>query len=153
MHPTDVLDLITEHMAYGEADPAELPDDLDELLHLRTLLQEARAAALAVRQAVDEKVGALLGPGRTHEYGDSVVSWRHGYKWKPIPEAAERFVEDVAAEDPGLVKELFNLNSMRKTGVERAANRLGVDPETAVGTVLEKVWDQNPSVQVKPKEL
>jgi len=153
MHPTDVFDLIKDHMAYGEADPAELTSDLDELLHLRAVLGDVAAATRTVRQVCDEKIGEVLGRGVKYDYGDNVVSWSQSYKWKAIPEAVEAFVTSVASMAPNEVHELFNPNSIRKTAVERAANRMGVDPEVAVASVLEKVWDKTPSVAVKPKEM
>jgi len=153
MHPTDVFDLIKDHMAYGEADPAEFTSDLDELLHLRTLLGEIATATRTVRQACDEKIGEVLGRGVKYDYGDNVVSWSQSYKYKAIPEAVEAFVTTVASVAPDEVHELFNPNSIRKTAIERAANRMGVDPVVTVDTILEKVWDKTPKVQVKPKEL
>jgi hypothetical protein len=138
-------------MDYGEPDPTDLPDDLDELLALHDKLNTVRAAALVVRQTVDTKIGLTLGPGVKHEYGDSIVTWRHGYRWKPIAAAAMAFVNDVVAENPGAALLLFPVTAIRKTGVEKAAKYLGVDPQAAVDTVLEKVWDPEPSVQFKPK--
>ena len=153
MRLDDVFELLKSQVAYGEADADELPDDLDDLLHVRSLLIELGAALRDVRQVTDEKVGATLPAGQKYEYGDSVVSFYQGFKWKPIPEAAGKFVTDVAVLHPEKVTDLFNLNTIRKTGVETAAARMGLDPTIVVETVLEKVWDKAPRVQVKPKEL
>ena len=151
MNPTDIFGLLKAQIAYGEADPDELPDDIDDLLHVRTLLIELGHALRAVRQTCDEKVGVVLGPGVKYEYGDSIVSWRHGFKWKPIPDAARAFIEtQVEPED---ILDLFPVGAMRKTGLEKVASRRGFDPVVAVDTVLEKVWDKAPRVQVKPKEM
>lgn len=148
-----IFGLLKTQVAYGEADPDDLPSELNDLLHVRSLLIELGQALRAVRQVCDEKVGATLEPGQKYEYGDSVVSFYQGYKWKPIPDAAEKFVTDVAVLHPDAVTVLFNLNSIRKTGVEKLAVRMGFDPEVMVETVLEKVWDKTPQVKVKPKEL
>ena len=153
MRLDDVFELLKDQVAYGEADADELPDDLDDLLHVRSLLVELGQALRVVRQVCDEKVGDTLEPGGKYEYGDSVVSFYRGFKWKPIPEAATKFVTDVAVLHPETVTELFNVNYMRKTGVETAAARMGLDPGLVVETILEKVWDKTPRVQVKPKEL
>jgi len=153
MDQHEAFGLLEGQLAYGESDPGELPDDLDDLLHLRSLLIEIGRALRGLRQTTDEKVGSVLGPGKKHEYGDSVVTWRHGYKWKPILEAAEPFVTSVVSQDPEAVHLLFPMSSIRKTGVEKAAHLIGVDPDALVSTVLEKVWDKAPRVQVKPKEL
>ncbi len=153
MDQHEAFGLLEEQLAYGESDPGELSDDLDDLLHLRSLLIDIGLALRALRQTTDEKVGSVLGPGKKYEYGDSVVSWRHGYKWKPILEAAERFVTSVVSQDPEAVHLLFPMSAIRKTGVEKAAHLIGVDPEALVSTVLEKVWDKTPRVQIKPKEL
>ncbi len=146
-----VFELIEDQLAYDEPDPAELPDDLDVLLALRDKLQQIQAAALEVRKVVDEKIGTTLGAGQKYEYGDSVVSWRHGYRWKPIPESVELFINDVV--DPEDVLLLFNVGSIRKTGVEKVASRHDLDPGLVVDSVLEKVWDETPSIQLKPKEM
>ncbi len=153
MKQSEAFSLLEAQLAYGESDPAELPDDLDDLLHLRSLLIEFGQALRGLRQTTDEKIGAVLGPGKQYEYGDSIVSWQHGYKWKPIPGAAEPFVTSVLNQDPEAVHLLFPMSAIRKTGVEKAAHLIGVDPEALVSTVLEKVWDKAPRVQVKPKEL
>ncbi len=153
MKQSEAFGLLEEQLAYGESDPAELSDDLDELLHLRSLLIKIGQALQGLRQTTDEKIGSVLGPGKKYEYGDSIVSWRHGYKWKPIPGAAEPFVTSVLNQDPDAVHLLFPMSAIRKTGVEKAAHLIGVDPEALVSTVLEKVWDKTPRVQVKPKEM
>ncbi len=153
MKQSEAFGLLEGQLAYGESDPAELPADLDDLLHLRSLLIEIGQALRTLRQATDEKVGSMLGPGKKYEYGDSIVTWRHGYKWKPILDAAEPFVTSVVSQDPEAVHLLFPMSSIRKTGVEKAAHLIGVDPDALVSTVLEKVWDKAPRVQVKPKEL
>ncbi len=153
MRQSEAFSLLEGQLAYGESDPAELPDDLDDLLHLRTLLIELGQALRTLRQTTDEKVGSVLGPGKKYEYGDSIVTWRHGFKWKPILDAAKPFVTSVVTEDPEAVHLLFPMSSIRKTGVEKAAHLIGVDPDALVSTVLEKVWDKAPRVQVKPKEL
>ncbi len=153
MDQHEAFGLLEEQLAYGESDPDELSDDLDELLHLRSLLIEIGQALRGLRQTTDEKIGSVLGPGKKYEYGDSIVTWRHGYKWKPILEAAEPFVTSVVSQDPEAVHLLFPMSSIRKTGVEKAAHLIGVDPDALVSTVLEKVWDKAPRVQIKPKEL
>ncbi len=150
MRQDDVFDLLKAQLAYGEADPDELPTDLDDLLHVRTLLIELGQALRAVRQVCDEKVGTLIEPGDKYEYGDSVVSFYRGYKWKPIPDAVAAFIETVDVSD---VLDLFPASAMRKTGLEKVATRHGFDPKVAVDSVLEKIWDTAPRVQVKPKEL
>jgi len=150
MRLDDVFGLLTSQVAYGEADPAELPDNLDDLLYVRTLLIELGQALRAVRQTCDEKVGTLIEPGDKYEYGENVVSFYRGYKWKPIPDAVAAFIETV---DVGDVLDLFPASAMRKTGLEKVATRHGFDPQVAVDSVLEKVWDSAPRVQVKPKEM
>ncbi len=157
MKQSEAFGLLEAQLNYGESDPGELPDDLDALLHLRSLLIEIGQALRALRQVTDEKVGSVLGPGKKYEYGEGkstlIVTWRHGYKWKPILDAAEPFVTSVVSQDPEAVHLLFPMSSIRKTGVEKAAHLIGVDPDALVSTVLEKVWDKAPRVQVKPKEL
>ena len=152
MRLDDVFELLKTQVAYGEADPDELPTDLDDLLHVRSLLVELGQALRVVRQTCDEKLGDVL-PTGGYDYGDNVVSFYRGFKWKAIPDAATKFVTDVAVLHPEDVTELFNVNSMRKTGVEKLAGRMGLDPDLVVETVLEKVWDKAPRVQIKPKEL
>ncbi len=153
MDQHEAFGLLEAQMAYGESDPDDLSDDLDDLLHLRSLLIEIGQALRALRQTAEEKVGSVLGPGKKYEYGDSIVTWRPGYKWKPILEAVKPFVTSVVSQDPDAVHLLFPMSAIRKTGVEKAAHLIGVDPDALVSTVLEKVWDKTPRVQVKPKEL
>jgi hypothetical protein len=149
----DLFGLIENQLAYDEPDPDDLPDDLDVLLAIHDKLNAVRAAALVVRQTVDTKIGGLLGPGVKHEYGESIVSWRHNYRWKPIIKAITPFITQVVGKDPEATLMLFPVTAIRKTGVEKAARILGVDPDAAVETVLEKVWDDHPSVQFKPKGM
>ena len=146
-----MFDLVKDQMAYGEADPAELPDNMDDLLHLRFWMVEVSQAIRALRQSCDEKIGTVLAQGEKYEYGDSIISYRHGYKWKPIPDSVKALVETF--HEPEDVLALFPVGSIRKTGLEKVAARHGMDPAVAVASVLEKVWDKAPSVAVKPKEL
>ena len=149
---SDVFGLIEEILAYGEPDPAELPDTADELLALHDKLNEIRAAAMTLRNTVDSKAAEVIGAGVKYDYGPYVVSWRHGFRWKAQPEAVRAFVVSAAQEDPDLIGDLFNPNSIRKTGVEKVARALGVDPSVAVDSVLERVRDEHPRLQFKPKE-
>ncbi len=153
MNQNDAFSLLEAQLAYGESDPAELPDDLDDLLHLRNFLTALVPAIYAVRNDADEKAAKLIGPGKSYEYGESIYRWGHGYDWKAIPDVTAAFVEKAAADDPSIVEVLFNMNDIRKTGVEKAATRMGLTPEAAVDTVLEKKWKKAPGLQVKPKEL
>ena len=156
-HTDHALQLVRTGLRSPRGEPVtttgDLPDDLDQLLALRDRLHELLQVARQVRSEVDAKVGMVLGPGRTYEYGDNLVRWKHGYRWRADKDAVNRFVEDVARRDPAQMVHLFNPNAIRKTGVERVARNLGYDPETAVDTLLHKVWDDEPSVQFKPKDV
>lgn len=126
--------------------------NLDGLLELSTTLGRVATAARAVRVEVDEAAAAVLGPGVAYEYGDQRVSWSHGWKWKPYETAAEFVVAAVTA-DPTAVLDLFSLGSIRKTGIERAAKKMGLDPDLVVGTVLAREYEREPRLVWKPVAL
>ncbi len=151
MTEKELLKLVRGVLHYGEPDPVDLPDDTDELLAIHDKLNAIRAACMTLRQVTDEKVAQLIGPGQPYEYGDHVVSWRHGYKYKATPEAAD-VVAKICAADHEAVKDLFNMNAIRKTGLERVAARNDFPVTATVETVLEKVWDDAPRLQFKPKD-
>ncbi len=147
---TDVFGLIEDTLAYDEPDQADFPDDLDLLLAVRHKLMEVGQAVRVLKKVADEKVGVLLGPGVKYEYGDSIVSFSRGFRWKPIPEAARAFIESTVDRDE--ILDLFPVTAIRKTGLEKVAARHNIDPRAAVDTVLEKVW--GPAVvKMKPKAM
>jgi hypothetical protein len=148
---SDLFGLIEDHLAYDESDPSDFPDNLDQLLAVRAKLNDISRAARELRQVADEKVGALLGPGEKYEYGDSIVSWSKGYRWKPVLPALKEWVEEYVDRDE--IFDLFPVTAVRKTGLEKVAARHNFDPEVAVASFLEKVWDQTPRVKFKPKEM
>lgn len=131
-------------------EPDELPDDLNDLLALANALDELAKAAATVKREVEAKAAQTLGPGKWHEYGAQKVRWGHSYSWKAEPEAVERMIAHAARVDPTLILDLFNPNSIRKTGVERVAAKLDMDPEAAVKTLLYKKWSSEPGLQWKP---
>lgn len=133
-------------------DPTELPDGLDDLLALSNLLTELASVVYRLRREVEAKAAVVLGPGRWYEYGDQKVKWDHGWTWKTEPEAFNKFLVDVAERAPDMLTELFNPNDVRKTGLEKAARALDLDPESVVATVLYRKWSDQPGLQWKPKE-
>jgi hypothetical protein len=145
------FDLIRAGLKHGGeriASDGDLDLEVDDLLALsQTLATIARVAARA-RVEVDEAAAALIGPGVAYRYGDHVVAWKHGYKWQAYKDTA-RFVVSAARSDPEWVLELFNVNGIRKTGVEKVAKRMGLDPEMVVSTVLSKTWEDAPRLQWK----
>ena len=128
----------------------ELPDDLDELLALSNAMTEIVSVAYQLRNEIDAKAATKLGAGKWYEYGEQQVRWSHGWSWKADKEAVERFLLDLAERAPHALVDLFNPNSIRKTGVEKAAGALGLDPETVVDTLLYRKWKDEPGLQWKP---
>jgi len=129
---------------------SELPDDLDDLLALSNAMTEIVSVAYQLRNEVDAKAADLLGPGKWYEYGEQQVRWSHGWSWKADKEAVEKFIRDLADTAPDELVGLFNPNDIRKTGVEKAARALGLEPETVVDTLLYRKWKNEPGLQWKP---
>lgn len=146
---SDLYELVENYLGHGESDYADFPDVIDDLLAARNKLNDIARAARELRQVADEKVGALLGPAEKYEYGDFIVSWSRGYRWKPLPQLRE-FIESTVDRDE--ILDLFPVTAVRKTGLEKVAARHNIHPETAVNTFLERVWD-SPRVKFKPKEM
>lgn len=134
-------------------DPDELPGTIDSLMALRTDLMEVSSAIGEIRREVEVKVASILGPGQTYVYGPDRLRWTHPWKWRVYRSAIEKFVGDAAAADPANVLELFNPNSIRKTGIEKVAKRLGVDPDLAVRTLMYREHEPEPRLEIKPVAL
>ena len=140
------------HHAYGSepiTDPQELPDDLDELCALISTLTEVAALVRRLKSEVEAKTADTLGEGGRYNYGEYEVRYTKGYSWKAT-EVAEQFVADAVAKNPELVTRLFNMNAMRKTGLEAVADALDLPTEAVVDTVLYKKWDDEPKVKFVP---
>ncbi len=133
-------------------DPEELPDELDDLLRLINDLKDIAAMARQVGREVEAKAGTVLGPGVTYVYGGQEVRWNHPYKWR-AQSMMDEFLIDAVAKHPELITTFFNANAVRKTGIVTAAEKLGLDPEAVLSTVLYKEWDAEPRIRYKPIEV
>lgn len=134
-------------------DPGELPDTVDDLMALRQDVLDVVEVAARVRREIEVQVATLIGPGVSYEYGGLRLRWAHPSKWRTYPKAVRAFVEAAAQADPANIADLFNLNGIRKTGVEKVAKRLGVDPETAVRTILYRDYEPEPRLTIVPVEI
>ena len=137
--------------AYGDepiTDSEDLPDDLDELCALVSTLGEVAALVRRLKGEVEAKTADTLGEGGRYNYGDFSVRYSKSYTYKATEEAAE-FITDAVEKDPNVVMKLFNLNSMRKTGLESVAHTLELPVEAVVDTVLYKKWGE-PKLQFVP---
>jgi hypothetical protein len=146
MGEMSALDLVAIGLKYdGERVTAagDLPTDVDELLALSQALGVIARVASRIRVEVDEEAASVIGPGRPYRYGDHIVTWRHGYKWRPY-DAATKFILDVARALPEGILDLFSPAAMRKTGIEKVARKMGLDPELVITTVLAKEWEDSP---------
>jgi hypothetical protein len=130
-------------------DPSDLPDGLDDLLDLLSTLTELSRVVGVLRREVEAKAGGVLGPGHTHVYGESKVSYSRPWKWRPIAGAAVAFVEDLQGSE---ITDVFNVNQMRKTGVEKVARGRGLDPSVVVDTVLDRERAAEPKISLRPLE-
>jgi hypothetical protein len=130
-------------------DPSDLPDTLDGLLELLNTLTELARVLRTVKREVEAKTGGLLEPGQSYEYGLLDVRYSRSYRWRPIVEAAEGFARTLTYDE---VTDVFNVNSMRKTGVEKVARSRGLNPSVVVDTLLVKEWDAEPKVTMRPLE-
>ena len=147
----DLLETALLH-AYGAepiTDPEELPDELDELCALISTLTEVAALVRTLKSEVEAKTATALGEGGRFIYGEHEVRYTKGYAYRATEEAAS-FITDAVEMDPELVTTLFNLNGMRKTGLEKVAHVLGMSKEAVVDTVLYKRWDDEPKVKFVP---
>jgi len=147
----DLLETALVH-AYGDepiTDPAELPDELDELCALISTLTEVASLVRKLRAEVEAKTADTLGKDGRYVYGEHEVRYSKGYSYKATDEAAE-FITDAVGKDPDLVLTLFNMNSMRKTGLEKVGHVLGLPVDAVVDTVLFKKWDDEPKVKFVP---
>ena len=138
--------------AYGSepiTDPLELPDDIDELCALVSTLTEVSALVGRLKAEVAAKTADVLGVNGTHLYGDYEVRYSKSYSWKAT-EAAEQFITDAVRKKPELAATLFNMNGMRKTGLEAVAEALDLPVEAVIDTVLFKKWDDEPKVKFVP---
>ena len=138
--------------AYGAepiTDPDDLPDELDELCALVSTLAEVGALVRQLKSEVEAKTATALGENGRYVYGEHEVRYTKSYTYKATEEATQ-FITDAVAKDPTLVDVLFNMNAMRKTGLEKAANALDLPIEAVVDTVLFKKWDDEPKVKFVP---
>ncbi len=133
-------------------DPEELTEELDDLLRLINDLKDIAAMARQVGREVEANAGAVLGPGVTYVYGGQEVRWSHPYKWR-AQSMMDEFLVEAVAKHPELITTFFNANAVRKTGIETAAEKLGLDPKTVLDTVLYKEWDAEPRIRYKPIEV
>ena len=131
----------------------DLPDEVEQLLALHDKLTSVISAAQKIRKVVDGKTAELIGPGVWYPYGEYQAAWKHPWQWKPITSNMETFLIAAVEESPDSVTTLFPLTAVRKTGIEKVATQMGVNPEVAIATVLEKVWDEKPRLMFKPKDM
>ncbi len=150
----DLLETALMHAYGGEpiTDPSELPDDLNELCALVSTLTEVASLVRQLKAEVSAKTADALGEDGRFVYGDYEVRYSKGYTYRATEEAAG-FIIDALDMDPELVTTLFNMNAMRKTGLEKAAHVLGMPVEAAVDTVLFKKWDDEPKVKFVPLDV
>lgn len=151
----NALDLVRVGLTYdGEriTEPGELPDDLDDLATLASTLGNIAQVARRLRAEVESTLADLLGPGGSFRQGEHVISYQRGWKWRP-QSTTGAFVVSVAEADPAAILDLFPMGSIRKTGVEKVARQMGLDPETVVATVLDRARDDEPSIQRKWKPI
>lgn len=134
-------------------DPGELPDTVDDLMALRQEVLDVVEVAGRVRREIEVQVAALIGPGVAYIYGGLRLRWNHPSKWRTYPKAVRAFVTDALSRNPEWAEDLFNLNGIRKTGVEKVAKRMGIDPETAVRTILYRDYEPEPRLTIVPVEI
>lgn len=148
MSLSQALALVEAALVYGDEQTVSADDlstDLDDLLALSRTLTEIAQAARKVAKEVDVIAAGILGPGRRHRMGDHQVSWTHDWRWT-AQTGARQFVVDVAEQCPECVLDLLPVTALRKTGVEKVAKRLGYDPETVVATVLDRKYQDEPTL-------
>ncbi len=140
--------------AYGDepiTDGDDLPDDLDELCALISTLGEVASLVRRLKAEVEAKTADTLGENGRYVYGEFEVRYSKTHTYRATDEAAA-FITDAVEINPDLVTTLFNLNSMRKTGLEAVAGTLGLPVEAVVDTVLFKKWGE-PKVKFVPLEI
>lgn len=154
----DVLLWLTAALRTWPEEP-DFPEDLEEapvarLAEARSRLQEASQAATLVRRQVDSRIRERIGPHGAVRYGDRLLRPSLGDNkvvdvagfWSMV-DAALRRVEDPIP----LLRELFNVDSVRLSGLPLLANVLEVDPKTLRSTLVDRSEPTSPISAISQK--